>query len=51
MAIGAVLIVGGLVLVSAELGRDPLERVGFYLGLTLIVVGLLIGGFRRGRWY
>jgi hypothetical protein len=51
MAVGAVLIVGGLVLISAELGRDPLSRVGFYLGLALVGVGVLIAVSRRGRWY
>jgi hypothetical protein len=51
VAIGAVLAIGGLVLISAELGRDPMERVGFWLGLVLVVLGVLYGGFRRRRWY
>ena len=42
MGIGAVLIIVGIVLASSwELGR----------GLILIILGLLFGGFRRGRWY
>ena len=42
MAIGGVLIVLGIIL-------------GFiwnwWIGIILIVIGLLMGGFRRGRWY
>ena len=42
MGIGAVLIVIGIVLVI----------VGHWVwGLLLIILGLLFGGFRRGRWY
>ena len=42
MAIGGILVIIGIVL--ALTGR-------VVLGLILIVIGLLLGGFRRGRWY
>ena len=42
MGIGAVLIILGII-------------IGFVwswiLGIILIILGLLFGGFRRGRWY
>jgi hypothetical protein len=42
MGIGAVLIILGIIL-------------GFiwswWIGIILIIVGLLVGGFRRGSWY
>lgn len=42
MAIGGILIILGIIL-------------GFiwnwWIGIILIVIGLLMGGFRRGRWY
>ena len=42
MGIGAVLIIVGIVLLI----------VGhWFWGLILIILGLLFGGFRRGRWY
>ena len=42
MGIGAVLIIVGIVLLF----------VGHvFWGLILIILGLLLGGFRRGRWY
>ncbi len=42
MGIGAVLIIVGIVLLL----------VGhWFWGLILIILGLLFGGFRRGRWY
>jgi hypothetical protein len=42
VGIGAVLIVIGIVLLI----------VGHWVwGLLLIILGLLFGGFRRGRWY
>ncbi len=42
MGIGAVLIIVGIVLLI----------VGHWVwGLILIILGLLFGGFRRGRWY
>ena len=42
MGIGAVLIIVGIVLLI----------VGHWVwGLLLIILGLLFGGFRRGRWY
>ena len=42
MGIGAVLIIIGIVLIIVD---------GLWLGLILILLGLLFGGFRRGRWY
>ena len=42
MGIGAILVIVGIVLVIVD---------GLWLGLLLIVLGLLFGGFRRGRWY
>jgi hypothetical protein len=42
VGIGAVLIVVGIVVLIVD---------GFWLGLILIILGLLFGGFRRGRWY
>lgn len=42
MGIGAVLAIIGIVLILT--GSTT-------LGIVLIVLGLLLGGFRRGRWY
>jgi hypothetical protein len=42
MGLGALLIVIGIVVVL--IGSD-------LLGILLIIVGLLLGGFRRGHWY
>jgi hypothetical protein len=42
VGIGAILVVIGIIL--AVTGR-------WIIGLILIVMGLLFGGFRRGRWY
>ena len=42
MGLGAILVVVGIVL--AVTGR-------VFIGLILIILGLLLGGFRRGRWY
>jgi hypothetical protein len=42
MAIGAILVIVGIVLLVT--GR-------LFFGLILIVLGLLLGGFRRGSWY
>ncbi len=42
MGIGAVLIIIGLIV---------LIFVKVWLGIVLIILGLLFGGFRRGRWY
>ena len=42
MSVGAVLIILGIVLVIID---------WTILGILLIIVGLLFGGFRRGRWY
>ena len=42
MGIGAILIIIGIVLII----------FGHLLwGILLIILGLLFGGFRRGRWY
>ena len=43
MAIGGILIIAGIV-VWLLLGWT-------IFGILLIIVGLLLGGFRRGRWY
>jgi hypothetical protein len=42
MGIGAVLIIIGIVLLIVY---------NVWVGLILIILGLLFGGFRRGRWY
>jgi hypothetical protein len=42
MGIGAILAIIGIVLILT--GSTT-------LGIVLIVLGLLLGGFRRGRWY
>lgn len=42
MGIGAILAVIGIVLIVT--GR-------WVIGLILLIIGLLFGGFRRGRWY
>ena len=42
MGIGAVLAIIGIVLLI--LGH-------IWIGIILIVIGLLFGGFRRGSWY
>jgi len=42
VGIGAVLIIIGLIV---------LIFVKVWLGIVLIILGLLFGGFRRGRWY
>ena len=42
MGIGAVLVIVGIVVLIVS---------SFWLGLILILLGLLFGGFRRGRWY
>ena len=43
MGIGAILIIIGLVVWL--IADAPI------IGLVLIILGLLLGGFRRGRWY
>ena len=43
MAIGGILIIAGILV---WLLLDSL-----ILGIVLIVIGLLLGGFRRGSWY
>jgi hypothetical protein len=42
VGIGAILVIVGIVLIIVD---------GLWLGLLLIILGLLFGGFRRGRWY
>jgi hypothetical protein len=42
VGIGAVLVIVGIVVLIVD---------GFWLGLILIILGLLFGGYRRGRWY
>ena len=42
MGIGAVLIILGIILAFVW---------NWLIGIILIVLGLLFGGFRRGRWY
>ena len=42
MAIGGILIILGIVLGLIY---------NWWIGIILIVIGLLLGGFRRGRWY
>jgi hypothetical protein len=42
VGIGAILVIVGIVLII----------LGYlWFGLILIILGLLLGGFRRGRWY
>jgi hypothetical protein len=42
VGIGAVLVIVGIVVLIVS---------SVWLGLILILIGLLFGGFRRGRWY
>jgi hypothetical protein len=42
VGIGAILVIVGIVVIIVN---------GLWLGLILILLGLLFGGFRRGRWY
>jgi hypothetical protein len=42
VGIGAILVIIGIILLIF----GPL-----WLGIVLIILGLLFGGFRRGRWY
>jgi hypothetical protein len=42
VGIGAILVIIGIIVLIFD---------GLWLGLILIIVGLLFGGFRRGRWY
>jgi hypothetical protein len=42
VGIGAILVIVGIVVIIVN---------GLWLGLILIILGLLFGGFRRGRWY
>jgi hypothetical protein len=42
VGIGAILVIIGILVIIFN---------GLWLGLILIILGLLFGGFRRGRWY
>jgi hypothetical protein len=42
MGIGAILVIIGIVLAVTD---------RLVLGLILIILGLVFGGFRRGSWY
>jgi hypothetical protein len=42
MGIGAVLVILGIVLLIVW---------NVWIGIILIILGLLFGGFRRGSWY
>ena len=42
MGLGAILVIAGIVVALVE---------SLLLGLILILIGLVLGGFRRGRWY
>jgi hypothetical protein len=42
VGIGAILVIVGIIV---------LIFWSLWLGLILIILGLLLGGFRRGRWY
>jgi hypothetical protein len=42
VGLGAILAIIGIVVIIVD---------GLWLGLILIIIGLLLGGFRRGRWY
>ena len=42
MGIGAILVIIGIVILIVY---------SLWLGIILIILGLLFGGFRRGRWY
>lgn len=42
MGLGAILVIVGIVIAIAK---------SLLLGLLIILIGLALGGFRRGRWY
>jgi hypothetical protein len=42
VGIGAILVIIGIIVIIVD---------GLWLGLILILLGLLFGGFRRGSWY
>jgi hypothetical protein len=42
VGIGAILVIIGIIVIIVD---------GLWFGLILIILGLLFGGFRRGRWY
>jgi hypothetical protein len=42
MGIGAILAIIGIILIFVW---------SWFWGLVILIIGLLLGGFRRGRWY
>jgi hypothetical protein len=42
MALGGILVIVGIVVALVQ---------SVLLGLLIVLVGLALGGFRRGRWY
>jgi hypothetical protein len=42
MGIGAIIAIIGIVIMIVS---------SFWLGLIILIIGLLFGGFRRGSWY
>jgi hypothetical protein len=42
MGLGAILVIIGIVVAVAR---------SLLLGLLIVLIGLALGGFRRGRWY
>jgi hypothetical protein len=42
MALGGILVIVGIVVALVK---------SVLLGLLIVLVGLALGGFRRGRWY
>ena len=42
MGIGAIIAIIGIVIMIVS---------SFWLGLIIMIIGLLFGGFRRGSWY
>jgi hypothetical protein len=41
----------GIGAIIAIIGIVVMIWGSFWLGLVILVIGLLLGGFRRGRWY
>ena len=42
MGLGAIIVIVGIVVAVAR---------SLLLGLLIVLIGLALGGFRRGRWY
>ena len=42
MGLGAIIVIIGIVVAVAR---------SLLLGLLIVLIGLALGGFRRGRWY